>query len=209
MSDLVPFPQVSAQPLLCMEFDFRQFLAAVAVVKVPNPPPQSLVDVADHIFEWHAGQLSAGHAGDTALDRSQGLLGGLHMGVGAPRPPTPGDVDCETEKIEAVLCGIHDVGLLCVQGQPQAVQHLLDDRHGTICSLSAEHDQVVGVAHQVRTKPCLELVPLPDSVQQVQVQVGQKWGDDSPNAKDNPANSRLPGVWIADSDLLSEWSVEF
>ena len=147
MSDLVPSAQVGAQPLLGVGFDFRQRLAAVAVVEVPHPSPQSLVDIADHIFERHPRRLSAGHAGKTALDRLQGFLGGLYIGVAAPRPPAAGYADFETEKIEVVLRCIHDVGFLCVQGQTQAVQHLLKDFHGTACPPSTEYDQIVGVAH--------------------------------------------------------------
>jgi len=61
------------------------------------------------------------------------------------------------------------MGLPCIQHQPQAVQHQPDDLHGAVYSLPAENDKVVGITHQVRTKLRFQLVPLPDSVQQMQI----------------------------------------
>jgi hypothetical protein len=72
-----------------MGFDFRQLLTAVAIMKMRNPTPESLIDVADHIFQWRPSQLSAGHVCKAAFDRFQGFPEGLqpirvHFRCGLP-----------------------------------------------------------------------------------------------------------------------------
>jgi len=81
-----------------MSLDLGHHLAAVAIMKIRNPTSESLVNIPDHILQWHAGQLSAGHAGKTAFDRSQGFPAGLHVGIVATGPPAPGYANLKTKK---------------------------------------------------------------------------------------------------------------
>ncbi len=164
-SDLVPLSQVRVQPLLDMRSDFRHFLGAVAIIKIRNPAPERLVDVANHIYQGDQGQLAAGHAGKTAFDPSQGFSGGLHVGVIASGAPAPDYTDLETKKIKAILHCIHHMGLLGIQRQPQTLQNLNNDLHWTLYAIPTKYDKIVRITHQTRAKPRLQLVPLPDPVQ--------------------------------------------
>jgi hypothetical protein len=81
--------------------------------------------------------------------------------------------DREPKKVELLLKGIDDFGLCLIQGEFQPPKDLPQHDHGLAgFSFPAKQDNVVSVSDDAGSQSLLQIIPLPDPVQYVQVEIG-------------------------------------
>lgn len=82
---------------------------------------------------------------------------------------SPTHLEGESQKVEARVGGVHDVGLGLVEAEVQSAQHMAYHFQRLFHPLFAQHHDIVRVADKVRAQFLAQPVPLPDPIQEVQV----------------------------------------
>jgi len=152
-----------------------QRLAAITVVEVPDPSAHGGVDLIHHPFKRHDCPLSLRQVSNPVFDLLAGFLRGLHMGIISPCFPSFTHPDREPEKAKLPIERVDDLRLGRIQGEFQPRQYLPEHVHypGRVVS-SAEQDNVVGIPDDTGAQSLLEVMPFPNPVQQMQVEIGQQ-----------------------------------
>jgi hypothetical protein len=85
-----------------------------------------------------------------------------------------------------------------LQAEPVHDEAEAPQRLFRVCLAPAEHDRIVCITHQLTKVPTLAF---PQQIENVQVDVGEQWRDDSPNAKGNFQFERAITGWRSQAVL--------
>ena len=144
-------------------------------MKVANSASDHGVDFVHDPFKGHDRPISFRELGDPVFDLLLGFLRWLDMGVMVSRFSAFSHPDRESEKVELPFVSIDNLGLCLVQGKPQPLQYLPQHRHCLVRLVSsAKQDDIVCVSDDAGAQPLLQIMPLPDPVQYMQVEIGQQ-----------------------------------
>jgi len=144
-------------------------------MEVADPTPYSGVDFIHYHFKRFYRPLSLRECGDTILDRLQGFLRWLNVGIQIPTFTAFPHPDGESEKVELSIVSIDDFSLCLIEGKFQPLQYLSQYRHCLLGFVSpAEYDDIVSVPDDAGTQLLLQVIPHPYPVQYVQVEIGQQ-----------------------------------
>ena len=97
-----------------------------------------------------------------------------HSGTAFRSSPLDCILNRKTQEVEPCLGGVHDLGFGLVEAQSQSLQDMAHHVQRFLDILTAQHDKVIRLAHQVRVQFAFAVLPLPYPIQLVQVAVGQQ-----------------------------------
>ncbi len=102
-----------------------QFLATVAVVKIPNPSLYSRIDFVHNPLKWNNCPCSACESLDTIFDGLYEFLLLLNVRAIVPRPATSAYMNFKSKKIESFFVGVDRFRLDLIQGKIQPPHDML------------------------------------------------------------------------------------
>ena len=109
--------QVRLQPFFDMITYMDQCLAAVAIMKVTDPPSYGGVKFVHYPFKRHNRPRSLREFGYTVFELLQGFLRWLYMGIQIPGFPALSHPEGKPKKVELSLVGIDYFRLCLIQGK--------------------------------------------------------------------------------------------
>jgi len=172
--DFMTFHQVLAQPSLGMNLDLFQRQIGVPIVEVVDPAVQASVGISHDLVQRYRGQLPTRQCRQPRLDlldraRSRTDIRVRFAGAAASIHPYR-----EAQKVERLFSGVHNERLGVVEAQAKSVKDVAHRIQRFVSIFSAHHDKIIRVAHEVCLQIALQVPPLPYSVENVQVAIGQQ-----------------------------------